>query len=99
MNKHTQPELASDVTERFITAFNTLGNSNYRKHIGLIRVLHLFGKLDEVADMIEQYKAYVEKLDNKDEIVLLPFFPGEFTASDEETFINQTNLKGNDNDK
>lgn len=81
-------------SKRFIAALSGLGNSTAWKYVGLIDVLHRFGKIDEVSEMIEKYLAFIHQEvadlpppdENED---IPPFIAGEFAASDEDGFLEQ----------
>lgn len=90
---YPEPAPACD-SKRFIEALSDLGNSNQWKYVGLVNVLHRFGKIDEVSDMIEKYLAFIHQHEadlpppDEDEEIP-PFIAGEFSASDEEEFLEQ----------
>lgn len=83
-------------SRRFLDALNGLGDQERFRYIGLIRVLHLFGKVDEVTEFIEKYNAYIGSYDSPLDISTMPPadndmppLVSEMSASSEDEFFEQ----------
>lgn len=72
--------------KRFIDALDSFGHDVHRRFIGLVHVLSLYGKLDEMSDMIERHMAYIHPFEEPiyaDEWPeIKPFFEAEFGGFD-----------------
>jgi hypothetical protein len=80
-------------SDRFIDALDTFGKSPDRRLASVINVLRLYGKLDELSEMIEHYHSFVQPQEHvlyTENEEPAPFLAGEFSASDEDNFNNQT---------
>jgi len=56
-------------TKRFCAAFDSLGRNHEEKLFKLIHLLHLFGKMDDISAMVEQYNDYVYRECYEQELV------------------------------